>query len=192
MARLPTNGTWRYYFDYVTSSTGVEHTVMVRPGASEGSDATQVQAGFLGFLQAFGAANLRQGWRVIRCRRSSPGSDISVPVSLTTGLQSFAGTYTGGYGLEREAWEMRFVGRSPTSGRRVTLSVFGFNGAITSAVWRLTPQTTTWGSLVSNTTGYLNGAGANTFRAIDGSIASWYPYVNLGVNGYWTRRIRIS
>lgn len=192
MARVPVNLTWRYYFDYVTAAAGAEHTFMVRPDSSVGSDSTAVQAAVLGYLQAAGQTFFRVGWRIIRARRAEPNSDITTPVALTTQLSSFAGTVGTTYTADREAWEWRFIARSPSSGRRSALSLFGFHPNVSSPVWRVTIQTATWGTVVANVTTYLNGSANNFFRAVDGSALAWYPYANLGVNGYWTRRTRIS
>ena len=103
-------------------------------------------------------------------------------------LANFIGS--NGFALpeREEPKESIWVGRSPTSGRRTRLSLYG---AVydTPANYRFGPGE----SLLSGagTIGDLN-APANVFLAIDGSKPNWYTYVNVNYNSYWETAARSS
>lgn len=189
MARLPANNTVTLFIDYRTQLNGVEHTMQVRPLSGDGGDITAAQQTVLDMLNALGPTFLRTGWRVLSVRGRQANSSVTAPVPILPALQAFAGTNNNSYSDDREAVEMRFVGRSLTTGTRVGLSIFGIAGNIPVGRFRITAATPTWGASVVNAAAALN-AGATNARTIDGTIPLWYSYANINYNSYWERRIR--
>jgi hypothetical protein len=187
MAPVPANTTGRVYIDYVTGSgaNAKEHTVSIRHGV--GISDVAVQNVFLDILEAFTDNKFSSGWRVIRCRVQAAGTDFSVPVAVTAPLLAFQGV-SGGNTPEMEAREFRFVGRSLTTGRRVSFSLYGLTQLPTSStLFRLTQLDDASIGLV---VGILQAAQPDIFVTADGSAASWYNYANWQYNQYWERAIR--
>lgn len=185
MAPLPDNLTERLYLDYVAGTGGIEHTMLVR-WSTVTATLTQTMAAVESLFD-FIAGSLWAGWRFTGARNAAVGSDFSLPVPLSTGLAAVLGT-----GSARDAVadprEARWVGRSPTSGRRVSLSVYGTAPS--------TPANYRWGpgevALTDNAVLALLNAAPGTFLAIDGSKPVFYPYVNVQFNSYWETRARVS
>jgi len=192
MAALADNGTARLWIDYVTGSSGIEHTLKVRPadGSQAGYEAAMNTLGVVFGL--IGAVNFRQNWRVIRGRVAQQGSDISVVVPLVPALSNFVGTSTQTYSPDREAVQYGFIGRSPTTGRRVSMFLFGLRGTISLSTFRIVGGAAGDPLWVQNVANALNGSENTNIRTIDGSVATWYNYVNIQYNSYWERRIRIG
>lgn len=189
MAPLSPNATDRLFYDYITADAaqgGIEHTLMVRfQGGAE--DIPQVHQDVTDFLTAVGAARFQTGWRILRARYAAEGSNISLPTVLPPGLSTFVGT-AGDNPRYFEAVEATFQGRSPTSGRRVDISLYGMAGVSTNDFYRIEVGNANYPWL-GPAVAALNGA-VNGFRAIDHTEPDWYPYVNLNFNSYWERRLR--
>lgn len=191
MAPLPPNTTARVFFDYVTANTaGVEHTVAWRMPEAV-TEPEDVQAAFADFLTALGAATLRVGWRVLRARYQEPLSDFSFPVPLITALETFVGTSAVSFPTNREAEEWTWQGRSPSTGRRVDFSLYGITSAPpTNFRYPAGGASPAW---VAATVNALQSFDLNGVPGvIDGSVATWYRYVNFNANSYWERRLRTS
>lgn len=191
MAPLPQNNTALMYFDYTTgnTSTSQEHTFVVR--TREVLTATQianVQAAAGALLTGITPGNLRQGWKVIRARKQDAGANFSLPVPLDAFLTAFVGTGPSSSVASAEALEWSFQGRSQTSGRRASVSIYGLVLGI-PATLRLDAVGTGW---VGSAVGALNDASEASvgWDAIDGTQVSWYPYVNANYNSYWERELR--
>jgi len=170
-------------------ATSQAHTASVRFKLGE-TTATDTQAGFFALLTAFGAGLFSAGWQVTGCRVQNEGSALTVPTATISSLAGFVGTASAGYSPSKEALEARFVGRSPESGRRVSLSLY-------TAV--LTPgDNFRWlassGSLATQvaaaidvlTDAQLDGQ----FVCIDNTEAVWYPYLDVQYNSYWETELR--
>lgn len=191
MAALPENNTARIWFDYITGNlaTSQEHTLLIRGFGPEVTTGDVQDYLFL-FLSALGAANLRQGWRVQGVRLSQAGTNFSIPVPLVPDLASFVGTNTGSLAASEEAREWAWEGRSNTTGRRVSYSIFGIVGA-TPTNFRLVAggASPTW--VAASIAALGNASVPSTIgTTIDGSKPVWYSYVNVNYNSYWERRIR--
>lgn len=189
MVALPENSTNRLFVDYVTNTTdGLEHTFYLR---YTGGDRTGMAAQTLAkdFLLAIGAGTFRVTWKPIRVRTQMAGEDFSFPQSMLPALATFAGSNSSGFARDRQADSVSFVGRSPTSGRRAIIQLFGITIAIPPTL-RTTGSSggTNWVSLGCNV---LN-AGAGVPVSIDGSAVVWYYYANHGKNAYWQKRLRIG
>jgi hypothetical protein len=187
MAPLPANTTARIYLDYVTSltDTATEHTLSVRYETAIGNVAAQESA--LAFLNAITPGRLAQDWRVIRVRNQNAGTNFSVPVTMIPGLIAFNGT-GGVLSIEEEARELRFVGRSFTSGRRASVSIYGMSTfGLDNTAFRLTPGDD---PLIGDAITVLRDAQPDTFIGIDGSAISWYSYANWQYNQFWEAELR--
>lgn len=191
MAALPENFTSRLFVDYVTGdqTTSQEHTFQIR-GGGEGVTGDTLQDYAELFLLGVGAQNLRAGWRVLRARLQQANTSFSVPLALTSGLDTFVGTSNGNLVPADEAREWAWEGRSFTSGRKVSISLFGLTAA-TPNNFRLVAGGTApaW---VQASINALNNPSvpANVGTTIDGTKPTWYGYVNVQYNSYWERRIR--
>jgi hypothetical protein len=189
MAALAENNTNRLFVDYVTNTTdGVEHTFYLRYSGADRT-AAAAQAVAVSLLSGYGAGNLRATWKVIRLRTQMAHEQFSFPQTLIPALSSFAGSTPGAYTRDRNSEYATFVGRSPTSGRRSLISLFGFFHTV-PATGRVSGSAggTNYVSAACNA---LNAATA-TLVSVDGSPVIWYYYVNYGRNSYWQKRLRIG
>lgn len=191
MAALPDNFTSRLFVDYTTGdqTTSQEHTFQIR-GGGEGVTGDTLQDYAELFLLGVGAQNLRVGWRVLRARLQQANTSFSVPLTLTTGLDAFVGTNAGALAAQDEAREWAWEGRSFTSGRKVSVSLYGLV-ASTPPNFRLVAggSSPAW---VQASINALNNPSVptNVGTTIDGTKPTWYGYINVQYNSYWERRIR--
>lgn len=186
MAPLPANNTERWYLDYVTGNhaTAEEHTMQIRTPTL--TSPTAVCDKFFAILNGVTAANLWVGWRPIRLRWAPAGLNFSTPQPISGALATFQGSgVLTGYQETQEALEVTFQGRSPLTGRRVDLSLYGFRSTAVLSAYRFTTAV----GWVNSAVAALN-AGSPECRTIDGSNAVWYPYVNLNYNSYWEGELR--
>lgn len=191
MAPLNPNTTGRVYFDYITGNqaTSQEHTLMMRFAVGAGFDLGDAQEEMLAFLQSYGATEFADGWRIQGIRLSQPLQDFSLPFTLIPTLAAFVGT-GGSLSPSQEAREWTHQGRSFTSGRRVDLSLYGIVEN-DPANFRIIGGPGTFPTKVATAATNLNlQSAAGYFVAIDGTPATWYPYLNMNYNSYWERRIR--
>lgn len=183
MAPLADNLTDRLWLDYITGSftTSRQHTVMLRFGGNISSPAVAM-ARFEDVLDAMEPSFFREGWRFTSARHAGIGAAFSVPVSLTTGLQAWVGTFSGVYSGRMEAVEDSYPFRSNTTGRRGNFSLYRAQSD-TNATFRY--------SMVSeHLAALVQAASDGLFRVIDGSAPTFYSYVNQNYNSYWEREIR--
>lgn len=192
MARLPTELTARLWFDYVTAPNGREHTFMIRPPAVDGAGRAEAQEAVRLWLVAHGTNWFRTGWRIIRVRYAPAGQAFSLPATLASGLGSFVGANSAAWATSREAVETRYVGRSPSTGRRLALSLYGVKSTLSVEGFRLEAGAAGDGLTIANVVGLMNTSANEVFGAVDGSVGIWYNYVNIQYNSYWERRIRID
>lgn len=185
MAALPTNLTARLWIDYVASTGGAQHTFMVRydPAVTTLTSTMSAVESLLDFI----SGALANGWRIQGARKADPGSDFSLPVELSTGLAAVQGT-GGVLPAQYLPRETRLVGRSQTTGRRVSLSLYGYRPD--------TPANFRWGpgevSITNSAVFSLLNAAPGIFLAVDGTKATFYPYANVQYNSYWEGRARVS
>lgn len=191
MTSIPPSNTARLFIDYRTSNIGVEHTVLLRPAGSGAAAQEAAQETFYNVLQALGPAFFRAQWRVFALRVAEAGSDFTAAGAILPGLQSFVGTNVTSFPPSREALEMRFIGRSPSTGRRVSFSLYGVRSNLDIGSFRLNGGASGDGLLVRNAVAALNNS-SGALRCIDGSVPLWYEYVNFQYNSYWERRVRIG
>lgn len=186
------NVTHRVTFDYVSNSQagyGKEHSIQLRIIDTQQSDESIFTSGtaiISTFLNAVGAANLVAGWRVLRGRVSRIGTDFSLPMQLTPGLESFVGTGSvSGWSGDKEAVQWTWVGRSRATGKRTRLSIYGVKFTNLDPSFRVLPNEAAWVKTASDVL-----TAAADLVTIDGTPAIWYDYVNVQYNSYWERKIR--
>jgi hypothetical protein len=190
MTALPQNSTSRFFFDYVTGDRAWSkaHTMQFRP-AGGGSDPGGViaQRKFHDFLNAFGASNLLEGWKVQAVRFQAGGTNFSVPVAISTDLSTFIGTgIVTGYTAAAEAVEATFQARSLTTGRRVDVSLYGHRFGLNDNM----RYTSADSGAIANAVVNLNDDTDYAWGAVDGSAVYWYPYMNVNNNSYWESELR--
>lgn len=186
MAPLPANNTERWFLDYLTGNhaTATEHTMMIR--TPSGTSAAAVCDKFFAMLNGVTAANLWVGWRPIRLRKSDIGTNFSTPQTISGSLATFQGSGAiTGYAETIEALEVTAQGRSPSTGRRVDISLYGHRVTALPTGFRFTTAVGWVNSLIAA----LN-AGSPSIYTIDATTATWYPYINYNYNSYWERRLR--
>lgn len=181
---LPPNNTARVWFKYVTGVQGTSQTHEVMWRFNQNSAGyPEVEAGFLAVLNAFGAAQFRNGWRVLSARLAADGAVFSLPVQPSAPLLAFVGTMNANeYNGSWEAVEDSFQGRSFTSGRKVDFSLYRAAGPIDS--------TFRYGMPGPLQTALSTASGNEALVTIDKTPPSWYTYVNQNYNSYWERQLR--
>lgn len=194
MAPLAENLTHRVYFDYVTGyEAGVSqnHTVMFRANAELLINDAQLglQARFAAIIQAMTNSNFRVGWGVTGVRVSEAGSLISLPVDKIPALATFIGqNNAAGWFVPNEAIQYRFEGRSPVSGRRVSLSLYGLfiDDRIDKGFRIYTSELATLGATIDALTD------PEGVRPVcrDNTLPTFYRYLNCQYNSYWERQLR--
>lgn len=180
---LPPNNTGRVWFQYVTGevATSQVHEVMLR--YPDGGASGDVQEAFLTILNAIGASNFRQGWRVTSARESAAGSVFSLPITLQSAIAAFEGTASSPeYNPRFEAVERVYGGRSISSGRRVDFSLYT---ALSDADPTFREENSPALQLALLGLWSL-GAGA----VIDGTRPVFYSYTNFNYNSAWESKLR--
>lgn len=183
MAPLPPSNTARVFFDYDTGRH--LHTVQIRHDTAAGGDIVAVQSRFFDFLTAI-QGDLVAGWRLVAMRVAAQGSDITLPVDMSSELANFVGGGQPAISEAAEALQATWVGRSPTTGRRVRLSLYGTDQPLPGN-FRFGPGETSLASAAAFAALELNPA---CFIAIDGSNPTWYTYVDVQYNSYWETALR--
>jgi hypothetical protein len=191
VAALNPNNTSRIFWKFRTSLIGIEHTVQVRPAGLDPVSRLNAESTMRGVVEALGAAFFRQNWRFFEGSAAAAGGDFTTSLPFIDGLDLFVGSNVSVLTPEREALEMRFVGRSPSTGRKVSFSLYGMRQNLAIGSFRLNGGASGDGLLVRNAVAVLNGSGG-AFRCIDGTEPIWYEYVNLQYNSYWERRVRVG
>lgn len=185
MAPLPDNNTARFWTDYTVR--GNQHAMLCRVRTPE-ADADYA-ANVVGNLLSFLAPYLASSFLVIGARFAAAGSTISLPVDITgTPLAGLVGENADDLFDAYRPRETVYVGRSPTSGRRVRFSLYGgmYN---TPGNFRFGPGENPFTD--SAVFAALNAAsGVGAFVAIDESPAVWYTYANVNFNSYWETEVR--
>lgn len=183
MAALPTNGTARFWIDYISgaNTTSREHTVMWRYNPAVASEDV-VMTKFLAVLTALGTNNFYSQWKVLRCRKAAAGQDFSVPVNPIAGLAAFRGTAAPAYNARYECVEDSFQFRSMISGRRGDFSLYCARGDCDQNFRIAMPAPVM--------TAIVDAMGAGALIAIDGTVPGLYTYINQNYNSYWESRSR--
>lgn len=190
MAPLPQNNTGRAWIDYVTGIGGTSqvHSVMCRFTGASGSDGDAALDALASVLAAPGEGAYMDGWQATGARIAAPGSDFSLPASLPFILTAFVGEGQASPTYQDQARETRFVGRGLTTGRRVSVSVYGLRASLfTSADFRLPAG---GGDEISLMRAAINSAGVGLFVSIGNDETYWATYANWQYNSHWEGELR--
>ena len=184
---LPENNTDRIFIYYTTGggATAQEHVLSIRYNASLATafDIMDDLASVLSLSTSEG--DLLSGWSVLRAETQAEGSIIRLPATVPASLLAVLGTGQPTATPSTQAREVRFIGRGLTTGRRVSLSLYGVkDGAIAEADFRFEPAT---GGLLGDLLQFIKGIGLTgaAFSTIGSEQTNWYSYVNWQYNSHW-------
>lgn len=184
MAPLNPNLTDKVFIDYTTGdgAAAQTHTLMVRHMAGNANQ-DSVQGFVLGILNAYGAGEFNQGWRVLGVRVQNRNENFSLPAAINGNLAAFVGTRAlQFYNRRHEAVEDVFVGRSVTTGRRARFSLYRAVGEA--------DDTFRFGMSANLQNALGLAVAQNVFTAADGTNVGWKTYVNQNYNSYWEGELR--
>ena len=178
MAPLPPNNTARYFFKYAVS--GVPHKLIIRTDGEQTDDdissllsaiLTEVGEGF------FASASVGLDYQ-------PAGSAFSVPAVYTGSVTTWGSGAAGDGGTPMFAGQ---AGRG-LDGRRSTWHLFGFKGLSSVGDYRFPLS----GSAPWAAAAAAIAAASGAFLTIGGVKATYHEYVNVGVNAYWQRQMRLT
>lgn len=190
MAPLPQNNTGRAWLDYVTGSgfSAQQHSVMLRFTGEGEADGTAALAALAALIVAATEGAFFDGWQVVGARISAPGSDFALPAAVPAVLTSFLGEGQANPTYQSQAREARLVGRGTSTGRRVSVSLYGLvDSLFTSADFRLPAGGS---GFVFNLLEALNEAPEGVAVSIGGDSVTWQSYMNWQYNSYWEGALR--
>lgn len=181
MAPLPANNTHRLFIDYVAN--GREHTAQFR---YEGTPVPTSE-----FLESIDDTLITfnplmpNDWSFVAWSYVPEGGNFSIPIAGSP--TTFAGAITANPATAPGF--LSFIGRSD-GGRRCRLYMLGcgiFAGSpgTGSSDYRISPGENTAVDAARAAVAALG------LRAIDGTDVNWKPYVNVGYNGHWQRKVRV-
>lgn len=179
---LPQNNTARLFVNYTTGAK--EHSVILRLGLGA-SNVSNMQERFADFLNTI-KTGLVNTWKVQSVEFQAAGAIVALPVATNPSLVSFVGTGGATIPLSQEAKQVRWVGRSPTSGRRASFGIYGITATVPNN-YRFGPGE---GPFATAATFTVLEFDSSTFVAIDGSDVTWYKYANIQYNSYWETELR--
>lgn len=136
-------------------------------------------------FNATNTAATHEGWKFLRAETQAQGAIPRFPVAVIPSLLGYVGTGDDSASPSLEAREVRFIGRGTTTGRRVSLSLYGVSTSeIAEPDFRFTPPA---GAFLSDMTTLMNftGPSGSAFINIGGGPTSWYTYVNWQYNSHW-------
>jgi hypothetical protein len=169
------------------SAQSAEHTLECR--YADTTTPTAALTAVDNFLRAITASVFVVGWRPIRARVQTAGTDFSIPIALPTSLAAFVGVSVAAFTPDREAVEFRWVGRDLSNGRRASVSLYGLNVALSPNFrW---PVGGSSPAMVAASVNFLNGSTA-AFISIGRNPVAWYSYVNTQYNSYWETQLRTA
>lgn len=178
MAPLPANNTPRYFFKY--SVSGVPHKLTIRTldTVSDGDVSDLISA----ILTAVGSGFYASA--AVGLDYQPEGSDFSVPAEYTGSVTTWGSGGAGDLGTPMFAG---MAGRG-LDGRKMTWHLFGFKGLDSVADYRFTTAASApWDEAAA-----AIAAADGMFLTIGGVKATLHPYVNVGVNSYWQRQMRLA
>lgn len=190
MAPIDPNETARVWLDYTTGggSTAQLHTIMMRHNGTGAGDAAAALDALAAFIGAAEPQSFFDGWQVTGARYSEAGSSISLPTGIPAGMVGFVGTGQELANRVSQSREVRFVGRGTTSGRRVSLSLYGMvDNLFNEADFRVERTGAAW---VDRMLDVIEGQGVQLFVTVAGDRATFKDYANWQFNSYWEGALR--
>lgn len=184
---LPENNTDRLFIAYTTGggATAQNHTMSIRydQAFAQPSDIMLDMAD--AFTDAGADTQLFLGWQVTGAETQLAGSQVRLPVSVPAALLAVVGSGQAAATQSEQAREVRFIGRGLSTGRKVSMSIWGIvTAAIREADFRFEP---TAGDLLANQLLTMRGLGLTgvAYTTIAGEPTNWYTYVNWQYNSHW-------
>ncbi len=184
---LPENNTDRLFIYYQTGGgvTAQEHVMTIRynSGVATPFDIMDDLASVMG-TTAFQAL-LFTGWNVLRAETQAEGSIFRFPTAVPASLLAVVGTGGTTANPSQQAREVRFIGRGLTSGRKVSMSLYGLGDtAIGQNDFRFEPA---GGTPLADLLTFMKGIGLTgaAFTNIGKGQTQWYDYVNWQYNSHW-------
>lgn len=184
---LPENNTDRLFIYYTSGggSTAQEHVFTVRYNGAL-AQPFDIMSDLGETMDLAGMeAELFVGWQVLRAETQAEGSQFRFPVSVPATLSNIVGAAGGAQTPIAQAREIRLIGRGLTSGRRVSLSLYGVaQSAITGDDFRFEPTGT---NPLLDVLTFVKGLGLTgaAFTNIGKGTTQWYDYVNWQSNSHW-------
>lgn len=184
---LPENNTARLFVHYTTGggATAQEHVMSIRynaPTVAPG-DVMLDLADALG--NGTNEAQLYTGWQVLRAETQAAGSAVRLPTTVPASLLAILGSGGAAASQTDQSREVRFIGRGLTTGRKVSLSLYGVvAAAILEPDFRFEPVGP---SLLADLMLNIKNSGlaGAAYTTIAGEPTNWYPYVNWNYNSHW-------
>jgi hypothetical protein len=174
---LPSNTTATLFLDY--SFQGEGHTMQFRhaSGQTVGALIARVQT----FLQALDEI-MDPTWEITGARYRAAGSIVALPVEPP------ADPVPTGTALPQTSWPryVSFSGRGATTGRQVTIFVYGLSFPTPSNYRLEAGENIT----VDAARTVLDSSAAGLFTDVAGSDPIWKQYANVGFNSYHERQQR--
>lgn len=180
---LPDNNTERIFVAYTTGRN--EHEFVMR--VADGADISGYSDAILNFLTPL-APILCGDWRIVGARRQEKNSEFSLPLTIP-GLSEFAGTAAAAQvPPELEPRQFKWTGRSASTGRNVSVGLYGIVGATPATFRYVLPADSA--PMANARLGLVDDSFGGFFVAIDGANVVWKSYVNVQFNSYWETRAR--
>jgi hypothetical protein len=189
---LPENNTDRLFLYYSTGggATAQEHVMTIRYNASL-ANPSDIMSDLGDSMGGEGMeAQLFQDWQFLRGETQAEGSQFRFPISIAGPLTAILGTGLDNASPTQQAREVRLIGRGNTSGRRVSLSIYGVNDLqIEESDFRFDP---TAGSIIGaiRVNAAVTGLSGAAYINIGKGATTWYTYVNWQYNSHWESRQR--
>jgi len=176
MAALPQSNTARFFLDY---SDGVnEHSATFR--ISNTATLVTIKSQVDTFLDQL--SGILFTITILGCRVAVSGSNVTNPTPWTGNT-----TYgTLSMPAEFAPQELRFIGRS-TDGRRVSVSMYGFDGAI-PPTYRITSASNP--VIEAAILALSNASALGVGLTITGQLPVWKAYASFNFNSYWEKEAR--
>jgi len=133
------------------------------------------------FLSAL-APIMDPDWAITGADWRVDGGIVSLPVTPPTAAAA-AGTSVP---IVQNPLEVRFVGRGITTGRRVTVSVYGLDITVPDDYRLEVGDSASLDAALE----VLNTSDSGLWTTIGGDKALWYPYYNVNYNSHWEKEAR--
>jgi len=177
MAPLPQENTARLILDY--QNGGKNHSILWRY-----NNDTSTLANAKAALDAF-LSELDPDLHVITvlgARQGLAGNPLTFP-TVWTGASAYGTGATTGLNVPKE---LRFIGRS-TDGRRVSVSVYGWNGFLPDDFRINAGESATVDAAIAS---LILSAGTGAWCTISEQEPLVYTYADFNWNSYWERKMR--
>lgn len=174
---LPPNNTTRVMIDYTSGL--VAHSLEFRIGSSNATQATDKANIIITAMRAL----MSTTDSIVGARWVPAGENISQNLPITGGAGQVAGLVND---AEARACFYSFVGRS-NGGRKTRVTFFTLRYSSEQQYRRAYAQMDTQNQALYNA---VTNQSITSLVAVDGQVALWKPYANIGQNAHWQRASR--